>query len=412
MEEKIGIENIALAIPPYYLSAESLAQIRANGYSFEELLKKYEKFGIEKSSILYKSDFIDLGAEALWRLIRKANLKPEDISLLLVASESAPDQSKSLGTFVLGRLEEKYHWKARNLGTVELKFACLAGSYALWWAVDFVSLHPKKKVVILCLDEARYDLKSAAEPTQGAGSIAILVSSHPSLVSLELPTRFGAFTLDLNDFYRPAGKETPVIDGWQTIWAYFKAMKEAFSHYLRMANKKGSQLIEEISYFLFHNPYKLMVGDFIAILLSQFSGNPLSKNILEKEKDIIEKPFYKSKELKKELNEILKKIRGTDFFKKFFREKVLPSTIASSQTGNLYTGSLFLQLISLFAFGNPKNGEELGLFGFGSGAGALFYKGRIESRSFTCNLKEQLSQRKEVSAQEYEKWRRENPRPF
>src|SRR5690606_38375581 len=49
----------------------------------------------------------------------------------------------------------------------------------------------------------------------------------------------------------------------------------------------------------------------------------------------------------------------------------------NKEVGNVYTGSLFLSLISLLETGKLKAGSLIGLYSYGSGAVAEFFSGNL-----------------------------------
>ena len=55
----------------------------------------------------------------------------------------------------------------------------MAGTAALQMACDYVRAHPEKSVLVITSDIARYTRNTSAEPTQGAASVAMLISANP-----------------------------------------------------------------------------------------------------------------------------------------------------------------------------------------------------------------------------------------
>ncbi|WFR67010.1 hypothetical protein P9139_21035 [Curtobacterium flaccumfaciens] len=73
----------------------------------------------------------------------------------------------------------------QNVRVVELKQACYGGTAAVQLALGIVARAPRERVLVIAADVARYDVDTAAEPTQGAGAAAILVSADPDLIEIE-----------------------------------------------------------------------------------------------------------------------------------------------------------------------------------------------------------------------------------
>lgn len=406
-EIKVGIEDMAIYIPPYYVKAEDLAKKRAQEKEIpvEKLLNKFRKLRTTKFSVFYETDIVEAGTKALLELIQRNDLRLKDISRIFTATESSLDESKPLGTYIFGELEKRGH-KISHIETRESKFACLAGCYDLYDCWNYVFLHPNRQAIVLCVDEAKHDLGSAAEPTQGAGSIAILISANPSLVTLDF-NKVGVFTKDVKDFYRPPGKETPIVDGWLSIYSYLYAMREAFDDYKRKTGEE--KILDKLAWLLFHNPYGLMVEDFLSyLLIHEYRNTKIWKGILQEIG--MEEPTssgveaYRDETARKQHSEFRKRFRKTDLFQSFFKKKVEPSVLASRQIGNLYTSSLFLQLASLTTYGEPKKGDAINFWGYGSGSGSLSYGGTFENR-LDFRLEEKLQKRKRLPIEEYELWR-------
>ena len=154
-----------------------------------------------------------------------------------------------------------------------------------------------------------------------------------------------------------------------------------------------------------------MVEDFVSyLLIHEHRDTKIWPQVLEQIG--MEEPAksgvkaYPDKVTRQQHSDFRKGFRKTKLFQDFFRTKVEPSVIASRQTGNLYTGSLFLQLASLITYGEAKKGDSISFWGFGSGSGSLFYCGTLEGRK-DFQLKEKLSlkNRKKLSIEEYELWR-------
>lgn len=405
--QKVGIEDMGILIPKYFVDAGELVTKRAEEKKFppEEAIEKIRKLGIEKFSVFYQTDVVQAGVQAILELMERADLKPKEISRIYTATETSKDEAKPLGTFLIGELE-KQGYNFEHVETRESKFACLAGSYDLYDCWNYVVLHPERKVIVLCVDEAKYDLKSAAEVTQGAGAIASLLSANPSLVTLDFSI-VGVFTTDVMDLRRPPGKETPIVNKWLSIYAYLHTMREAYDDYKR---KKGEEMIlERLRWLLFHNPYGLMVEDLVSYLLihtyrdSQIWGELLEQiGMEEPAKSGLE--AYSDEKARKDHNEFRKRFRETKFFQDFFQKKVEPSVIVSRETGNLFNGSLLLQLASLTTFGKPRRGDEIGFGGFGCGCGALAYRGKFEN-ILDFKLEKRLEKRKKLEIEEYDRWR-------
>ncbi len=123
-------------------------------------------------------DIVTMGAAAAKEVIDRHGV--EGIRTVLFATESGVDQSKAAGVYVHGLLGLPH-----NVRVVELKQACYGGTAAVQLALGIIARAPHERVLVIAADVARYDVDTAAEPTQGAGAAAILVSADPDLVEIE-----------------------------------------------------------------------------------------------------------------------------------------------------------------------------------------------------------------------------------
>ena len=79
----------------------------------------------------------------------------------------------------------------------------------------------------------------------------------------------------------------------------------------------------------------------------------------------------------------------------------------NANVGNIYTGSLYLSLLSLLENGDLKAGDLTGLFSYGSGAMAEFYSANVvegyEKQIDKAGDEALLAKRKKLSVDEYER---------
>ncbi|MFR4190734.1 MAG: hydroxymethylglutaryl-CoA synthase, partial [Corynebacterium variabile] len=139
----------------------------------------------------------------------------------LFATESGVDQSKAAGVAALRLLG-----LPSNVRVVEMKQACYGGTAALQAAVGIVARSPEERVLVITSDNARYELDSPGEPTQGAGAVAMLISADPDVLEIEQAN--GISTIDVDDFWRPNDSTTAVVDGHLSVGAYLDALTGAW----------------------------------------------------------------------------------------------------------------------------------------------------------------------------------------
>lgn len=228
------------------------------------------------------------------------------------------------------------------------------------YAVAHIKTHPESKVLVVASDIAKYGLASGGEPTQGAGAVAMLVSADPRI--LQLNDDSVALTQDIYDFWRPVGHDYPMVDGQLSNETYIQAFQKVWEEYQHRYNKS----IADFHALAFHIPYTKMGKKALLAALEDESAE--------------------------EQERILTKYEA--------------SILYSRQVGNLYTGSLYLGLISLLENGQLNAGELIGLFSYGSGTVAEFFSGTLvegyQTQLLTDLHQTQLADRKVLSIAEYE----------
>ena len=112
-----------------------------------------------------------------------------------------------------------------------------------------------------------------------------------------------------------------------------------------------------------------------------------------------------------EYQNTLKEISKSEEYRIFVSEKLQPAELASSLIGNLYTGSIFMGLLSSLAhFYDSKKeikGEKFGFLAYGSGSKSKVFEGTIQpewrSALKAVQLFETLKQSFEIDFDIYEK---------
>ena len=195
---KVGIDALQFDVPKIYLPISILANNR--NIEADKLTKG---LGLEKMSFLdVNQDIVSLGANALLKLITQENLNLSEISKIYVGTESGLDNSKPVASYILNLIEQKLGSNAlQNCDVVDLTFACIGAVDAMQTCVDYIRLHPTKKAIVIATDNAKYDLNSTGEYTQGAGAIAMVISANPKLIAFSNET--GISTESVFDFFKP-----------------------------------------------------------------------------------------------------------------------------------------------------------------------------------------------------------------
>ncbi|MDO5089449.1 MAG: hydroxymethylglutaryl-CoA synthase [Leptotrichiaceae bacterium] len=348
---KIGIDKIGFAMPEYYLDIEDLAVGRnANPNKFKKGLMQ-----LEMSIAPVSQDVVTLGSAAAYEILDDSDR--EKIDMIIVCTETGIDYSKAASVFIHNLLKIQPFARA-----VEIKEACYGATAGLSFAKNHIEKNPDTCVLVIAGDIAKYGINSQGESTQGAGSCAMLVKKDPKLLILNDDNVF--HTRDIMDFWRPNYLKYPCVDGHFSAKQYLDCLSVTWNEYL----KRNGKTMKDFEAVCFHLPYpKLGLKGLQSLFPETFT-----------------------KEMK-------------DGFLKNFDSSI----IYNRKIGNIYTGSLYLSLLSLLENSDRlKSGDNIAMYSYGSGAVC-----EIFSVTLTENFKDFLrtdrnkdfSKRHRLSVNEYEK---------
>jgi len=429
-----GIDDIAIYIPRLYLDAGDFA--KARGLDPEKLERG---LGIGQMAIVdTNQDPACLAANACLRVMQKNKLTPDKIGRLYVATESSFDESKAMNSYVIGMLEQVYGQDTfGHCGGIECKFACVSGSYALYDNTNWIRAGEAedKYALVVVSDIAKYDLGSSGEVTQGAGAIAMLLNDDPRLLSFD-PKVTATSIKNEYDFYRPFGKETPIVHGQYSNLLYLIQVKNALIDYKRKVKetgliklKDGETILDHVDYLNMHLPYSNMGKKALAYLVRhEWRDLPRWKKIIEEigmEEPIPKDPrgtiesVLEDSEFMANDHQFTKLFTSTEMYAELYESKLASSLIASKMIGNLYTASLYLGFRSSLEFEYQKGidlkGKRVGFCSYGSGASAMIFSGVIQPEYDQVvkdmNLEAELGPRTKLSLDEYEELH-ENKRTY
>ncbi|CCI62377.1 hydroxymethylglutaryl-CoA synthase [Streptococcus dysgalactiae subsp. equisimilis] len=347
---RIGIDKIGFATSQYVLKLDDLALARQT-----DPAKFSQGLLIEALSVTpVTEDIVTLAASAADQILTDED--KATIDMVILATESSVDQSKAAAIYVHHLMGIQPF--ARSF---EVKEACYSATAALDYAKLHVAAKPESRVLVIASDIAKYGIDSAGESTQGAGSIAMLITANPRI--LELHQDNVAQTRDIMDFWRPNYSTTPFVNGVYSTKQYLDSLETTWHAY---QDKTGAQLTD-FAAFCFHLPF----------------------------------PKLALKGLNKMMDESLPVEH-----KEHLLENFQASITYSKQIGNIYTGSLYLGLLSLLE--NSKTlqaGDRIGLFSYGSGAVSEIFSGQLVAgyeQMLMTNRQTILDQRHRLSVAEYE----------
>lgn len=341
---KIGIDQISFYVPHTYIEMKDLALAR------NEDPNKY-LIGLGQSQMAVPSvsqDPITLAANAAYPITKDDK---ENIDLILFATESGIDFSKAASTSLHALLELPHQARA-----IELKQACYSATSALYFAALHVQANPEKKALVIASDISRYGLNTPGEPTQGAGSVAMTISANPRILNFDFKS--ANYTDDIWDFWRPSYSDVAYVDGHYSNQQYKRLFKETSSRYM----EKYESSFDDFDAFLFHIPY-----------------TKLGRKALQTFSD--------------EQSVWMKRFNDSIYY--------------NNRVGNIYTGSLYLHLVSLLENADLPNEAKLGLYSYGSGAVGEFFSATL-TKDYQKHLRktehlEMLNSRQKLSIPQYEK---------
>ena len=347
---KIGIDKIGFAMPKYFLDIRDLAAAR--GIEPDKFTKGLLQ--LEMSIPPVSQDIVTLGAQAAFEILDKEDL--EKIDMIIVGTESGVDQSKASSVFIHGLLDIQPFVRA-----IEVKEACYGATAALDFAKNHVMNNPESRVLVIASDIAKYGIKSSGESTQGAGSCAMLITSNPRI--LELNNDNICLTRDVMDFWRPNYSQYAFVEGKFSTEQYLGCLTTTWDKYLEKNNKQ----LSDFDAICLHLPYPKL-------------GLKGLNTLLETEAD--------------------------DAIKEKLSERFNESILYSQRVGNIYTGSLFLGLLSLLENGtNLNSGDKIALYSYGSGAVAEIFSMTLVpgyEKQLKQNRFDEFNSRTRISIEEYE----------
>ena len=411
---EVGIDDIALHFPRLFFAMQDFAEFRGADYG-----KLNKGLGLEAMAIPdVHEDTATMGANAVSRLIDRNSLEPSSIGRIYLGTESALDGAKPTATYIMDMLEQRYSAKFghdcfRNCDVVDMTFACIGAVDAMHNTLDWVARggESRKRVgIVVFADNAKYELGSSGEYTQGAGGGAILIRHNPRL--LAIPDVWGVSTMPVHDIFKPRRevetrtvvenvlelaeesgasitanlaerilkflprsskkndvlfeneklmihKDTPVFDGQFSNRCYSESVKHAFIDFRSKAIEEGRYdpgedeiLTNQWSRIIVHLPYafqgKRMFPD---VFRHDRRHLPIWEKITA---EIGPEPLPEHfpdtpegiEEFEKENDSYRRLISKTEEFRVFVEERIEKTQRASSLIGNQYTGSIFLALMS------------------------------------------------------------------
>ncbi|MDO1605193.1 hydroxymethylglutaryl-CoA synthase [Lactobacillus sp. YT155] len=346
----IGIDRIDFYTPNQYVDLVDLAKRRDVDPDKFTIGIGQEKMGLP----LISQDAVTMAAMAADKILDEATKK--DIELLIIGTESGVDESKAASLFVRDLIG-----LPKTVRAFEIKEACYGATAGIQMAYNFVAQNPEKSALVISSDIARYGLNTPGEVTQGAGAVAMLIKAEPKILALQNDSVF--MSENVGDFWRPTFSKYAFARGKFSNEVYIRFFDELYDAYF----EKNNTTIDDLSAILFHIPYSKM-----------------GKKALQSVENKVDEAKY---------HELMQRYES--------------SILLSKSIGNLYTGSLYLGLISYLENAEDlKTDDQIMLFSYGSGSMGEIFTGKLqpgykENLNQEQHLKE-LAERRKLSVDEYE----------
>lgn len=365
----VGIEAINVFGGTAYLDVMQLARHRQLEIPrFENLLMK------EKSVALPYEDPVTFGVNAAKPIIDSlSEAEKNRIELLITCTESGIDFGKSISTYI-----HHYLGLNRNCRLFEIKQACYSGTAGFQTAINFIlsQTSPGAKALVIASDISRFlavdggDALSSdwsyAEPSGGAGAVAILISEKPHVFQLDVGAN-GYYGYEVMDTCRPV-PDSEAGDADLSLLSYLDCCEHSFLEYQKRVG--GVDYRDTFQYLVFHTPFGGMVKG---------AHRTMMRKTVKALPDEIE----------------------TDF-----QRRVIHGLNYCQRVGNIMGGTVFLSLASTIDHGRFDSPKRIGCFSYGSGCCSEFYSGLVtahgQERQHRLEIGKHLNERYQLSMDEYE----------
>ncbi len=365
-----GIEAMNIYAGTAFLDVRKLAEHRKlDQRRFDNLLMK------EKSVALPYEDPITFAVNAAKPIIDALSPQEKDrIEMVITCTESAFDFGKSMSTYCHDLLGLN-----RNCRLFEVKNACFSGVAGFQNAVNFIlaQVSPGAKALVIATDISRFMIEkggdvltmewSFAEPSSGAGAVAMLVGETPHVFRVD-PGANGSYGYEVMDTCRPS-TDSEAGDSDLSLSSYLDCSDNAFLEYQKRV--PGADFANTFGYLAYHTPFGGMIkGAHRNLMRKHVRGITLSD------------------------------IEGD------FTRRMGPGLTYCQRVGNIMGATAMLSLASTIEHGKFSKPQRVGVFSYGSGCCSEFFSGVAteegQRRVRSMKIREQLDRRYELTMDEYE----------
>jgi polyketide biosynthesis 3-hydroxy-3-methylglutaryl-CoA synthase-like enzyme PksG len=236
---------------------------------------------------------------------------------------------------------------------------------------------PGAKALVIATDISRFMVEeggaaykmewSFAEPSGGAGAVAVLISETPHVFQID-PGAHGSYGYEVMDTCRPSA-DSEAGDSDLSLLSYLDCSENAFLEYKKRV--RGADYATTFGYFAYHTPFGGMVKG-------------AHRNLMRKH---------------------VKSVTPSDI-EADFKRRFTPGLTYCQRVGNVMGATALMSLASTIDNGNFEKPQRIGVFSYGSGCCSEFFSGVAtkegQERIRKHNIKQQLDNRCELSMDEYE----------
>ena len=365
----VGIEAIGAYGGAAFVDVAELAEHRGLDQTrFANLLMR------EKAIAMPYEDPVSFAVNAAAPLVR--SLSEDDrasIELLVTCTESGIDFGKSLSTYLHDLLG-----LSRTCRLFEVKAACYSGTAGLQTAVSFVlsNVSPGARALVIATDIARFTSDSPgearvadwsfAEPSVGAGAVAMLISDRPEVLVLDVGAS-GYHGYEIMDTCRPR-PDSESGDADASLMSYLDCCAATFAEYQRRV--ADADYLTTFDRLCFHTPFGGMVKG---------AHRTMLRRLHRLTPDEIEDDFHR---------------------------RVEPGLSLCQRVGNIMGGTLYLNMLGAISDASTTGALRLGLFAYGSGCCSEFFSGVVPpggvDKVRSLELESALDDRYRLGVDEYD----------
>lgn len=356
---RVGIEKIRVYPGSLSLNLAELAMAR--GYDVNHLHKELMIF--ERGVNPVWEDAVTMAVNAAKLMLSRQDL--DTIGLVIVGTETGLDSEKSLSSWV-----HAFLGLPSNCRHFEIKSACYSGTAALKMASSWLlsgTTRPGQKALVITTDQSLHALGQPWEYIGGAAAVAMLVSDQANFMEID-PSEFGIYAHEVSDVIRPLPwLETGNSE--HSLFSYMEALLGAYDDYID--HTEPIDFTTAFKYNIYHMP---------------FSGLSLRAH-----------------------KQLMRANTAYDnaSIRESFAAKTQPSIRFPQRIGASYGGSVFIAMLSLAHYAESlQAGDAVGIYSYGSGSCAEFYRATVGANAkeiaAQAQLEEQLTKRKQLSISEYE----------